>query len=230
MVSSMAGVGRGGLGRGRPFSMVSSRSSVPSSAKYDDWIGISRCVDATRALTVSSPSVGGQSMMIFGNRSTIGATRSLSRKCESISPTSLASSLARAIRDGATQRFGWFVEGRITSSKVTSFSAMASYTLRVTLVTSTYDMVLLACGSRSTRRVGLPRNDSAAARLIAVVVLPTPPFWFAIATIMAGRRRDDSTGASRLHLVLAHIVGVERLQPLLEPLRVPPFRSPVHGL
>ena len=32
--------------------------------------------------------------------------------------------------------------------------------------------------------VGLPRMDRAAARLMAVVVLPTPPFWFAIATIM----------------------------------------------
>ena len=51
-----------GLGRCRTFSMVSSRSSVPSSAKYDDWIGMSRCVAATRALTVSSPRAGGQSM------------------------------------------------------------------------------------------------------------------------------------------------------------------------
>ena len=35
---------------------------MPSSAKYDDWIGISRWVAATSALTVSSPSAGGQSM------------------------------------------------------------------------------------------------------------------------------------------------------------------------
>ena len=53
-----------GFGRARTFSIVSSRSSVPSSAKYDDWIGISRCVAATSALTVSRPSVGGQSMTI----------------------------------------------------------------------------------------------------------------------------------------------------------------------
>jgi len=32
-------------------------------------------------------------------------------------------------------------------------------------------------------RVRLPRKASAAARLMAVVVLPTPPFWFAMATI-----------------------------------------------
>ena len=53
---------RPGFGRCRTFSIVSSRSSVPSSAKYDDWIGISRCVAATSALTVSRPSAGGQSM------------------------------------------------------------------------------------------------------------------------------------------------------------------------
>src|SRR4051794_28287605 len=72
----------------------------------------------------------------------------------------------------------------MTSSNVTSFSAMASYTLRWTVVTSKYDIVLLACGSRSTSRVGLPRSASAAARLIAVVVFPTPPFWLAMATII----------------------------------------------
>ena len=44
--------------------------------------------------------------------------------------------------------------------------------------------MLLACGSRSTRSVRLPRSASAAARLIAVVVLPTPPFWLAMATII----------------------------------------------
>src|SRR2546427_4365295 len=46
------------------------------------------------------------------------------------------------------------------------------------------DIVLFACGSRSMRSVGLPRSARAAARLMAVVVLPTPPFWFAMATII----------------------------------------------
>src|SRR5215510_1709396 len=61
------------------------------------------------------------------------------------------------------------------------------------------DIVLLACGSRSIRSVGLPRRARAAARLMAVVVLPTPPFWFAIATIIGdadckqrrGRRQGE---------------------------------------
>src|SRR4029453_14409350 len=46
------------------------------------------------------------------------------------------------------------------------------------------EMLLLACGSRSMSSVLRPRIASAAARLTAVVVLPTPPFWFAIATII----------------------------------------------
>ena len=37
-------------------------------------------------------------------------------------------------------------------------------------------MVVLACGSRSISRVFFLRWAMAAARLMAVVVLPTPPF------------------------------------------------------
>ena len=39
--------------------------------------------------------------------------------------------------------------------------------------------------------VGLPRSDSAAARLMAVVVFPTPPFWLAMATIIWWRGTHD---------------------------------------
>src|SRR5436190_16944633 len=45
------------------------------------------------------------------------------------------------------------------------------------------EMELLAWGSRSRRSVLLPRRANAAARLMAVVVLPTPPFWLVIAII-----------------------------------------------
>src|SRR5262245_3671610 len=100
------------------------------------------------------------------------------------------------------------------------------------------DSVLLAWGSRSMRSVGLPRSASAAARLIAVVVFPTPPFWLAIATIMLGsegivprgRRfqiadfrcqsdwaigrnliQHSAISIQHLHLVLAHVVRVQAL-------------------
>src|SRR5437868_13996552 len=46
------------------------------------------------------------------------------------------------------------------------------------------EMELLLCGSRSSRRTRRPLCANAAARLIVVVVLPTPPFWLAIAMIV----------------------------------------------
>src|SRR5437588_11998492 len=57
--------------------------------------------------------------------------------------------------------------------------------------------VELACGSRSTSNAGWPASARAAARLIAVVVLPTPPFWLTTAT----------TGIS----VVANILGLASL-------------------
>ena len=40
--------------------------------------------------------------------------------------------------------------------------------------------------------VRLPRMASAAARLMAVVVFPTPPFWLAMATITGEDCSEDS--------------------------------------
>src|SRR6476620_6802770 len=125
-------------------------------------------------------------MTILGYSLRIGSSLSFRRKCASSSPTSFDSSFASAIRDGATQRFGC-VDGTMTSANVHVGSAIASYTLRVIAVTSMYDIVLFACGSRSTSRVLAPRRERAAARLMAVVVFPTPPFWLAIATIISCR-------------------------------------------
>src|SRR3977135_3231187 len=45
----------------------------------------------------------------------------------------------------------------------------------------------LPCGSRSMISTCSPIAASAVPRLIAVVVLPTPPFWFAIAITRGGR-------------------------------------------
>src|ERR1700737_1053565 len=46
-------------------------------------------------------------------------------------------------------------------------------------------IVALPCGSRSIRRTRCPCDARLAARLTAVVVLPTPPFWFATQKIFA---------------------------------------------
>ena len=60
--------------------------------------------------------------------------------------------------------------------EVDSLSTKTSYMLFSAARMSMYDMLLLPCGSRSMSSVGLPRMARAAARLMAVVVLPTPPF------------------------------------------------------
>src|SRR3989339_2282279 len=46
-------------------------------------------------------------------------------------------------------------------------------------------LVALACGSRSTSKTRRSAAAMDAARFTAVVVFPTPPFWFATATIRA---------------------------------------------
>src|SRR5262245_26639341 len=102
--------------------------------------------------------------------------------------------------------------------------------LRVTCGMSRNDIVLLACGSRSMSSVRLPRRASAAAKLMAVVVFPTPPFWLAIATII--RRRENSSAESsrlqrrigpraalRSHLVF-EVVRIEALEPLVQAIGV----------
>src|SRR5439155_12698508 len=57
------------------------------------------------------------------------------------------------------------------------------------------ELVAFACGSRSISKMRWPSSASAAPRLTAVVVFPTPPFWFASATIlMTPRSPDDVAG------------------------------------
>src|SRR3990167_7359002 len=46
-------------------------------------------------------------------------------------------------------------------------------------------VVLFPCGSTSTSSVFFSATASEAPRLTAVVVFPTPPFWLAIAMILA---------------------------------------------
>src|SRR6478752_9948832 len=56
----------------------------------------------------------------------------------------------------------------------------------------------LPCGSMSITKVGSPTAARAVPRLIAVVVLPTPPFWLAT-TRTRGFLGFDMTGAQLSH-------------------------------
>ena len=51
-------------------------------------------------------------------------------------------------------------------------------------------VVALACGSKSTNKVFFAKIAKLAARLIAVVVLPTPPFWLMIEIILVIRIKN----------------------------------------
>ena len=134
-------------------------------------------------------------MTMYEKRCPTTSSRSLRRKWASNSPTRRASSFASAIRAGAIQRFSCG-EGRITSVRAQPSSTMASYTVRTDSSRCTKEIVLLPCGSRSMRRVDLPRSASAEARLMAVVVLPTPPFWLAIATIICRSSNEEDRDAA----------------------------------
>src|SRR6185437_5665898 len=57
-----------------------------------------------------------------------------------------------------------------------------------------YPPVELAWGSQSMRRVLRPSSARAAERLMAVVVLPTPPFWFTTARTFAMKDQDYCGG------------------------------------
>src|ERR1700677_3658529 len=53
--------------------------------------------------------------------------------------------------------------------------------------------VALAWGSQSTRRTLRPSRARQAARLMAVVVLPTPPFWFTTPRILPMGDKSKAT-------------------------------------
>src|SRR6266403_34765 len=56
--------------------------------------------------------------------------------------------------------------------------------MRSGFFTSPSPLVEFDCESQSTSRTGTSAAASEAARLMAVVVLPTPPFWLATAMIL----------------------------------------------
>src|ERR1700690_1017168 len=75
----------------------------------------------------------------------------------------------------------------------------------------------LAWGSQSTSRTFRPSNARQAARLMAVVVFPTPPFWFTMPRILPmaiqgigrrGRRAGSGTVENAAKLWKAHKAGI----------------------
>ena len=91
----------------------------------------------------------------------------------------------RSMSEGATSTFSVPVDSTMSSSESEASSSTLAMETSMSWALRPRPTVRLACGSMSTQRTLLPRSASAPARLMEVVVLPTPPFWLAIAMIRA---------------------------------------------
>ena len=134
--------------------MVSSRSSVPSSAKYDDWIGISRCVAATSALTVSRPErrrAIDDDVRGTARSSVVELVLQAERRVELARHPRLELGERDARRRDRQVRRA--ASARSRRASCTSVSTKTSYMLFVDVAESTNDMLLLPCGSRSMSSV-----------------------------------------------------------------------------
>ena len=136
--------------------------------------------EAHRALRVISPSEGGQSKKIKSKSALTGASAVLSLLSRRSISTSSSSAPARAMFDGRTQTFSYSLS-RITSFAGTEFIITSYADCSSARLLMPSPLVALPCGSMSARRTLYPLSPTAAARLTAEVVLPTPPFWLTIA-------------------------------------------------
>ncbi len=115
------------------------------------------------------------------------ASASRSRRSRPVDPASSTSAPASAIADGITSTPGdvpW-----TTSSARSTPSRRPSYIERSIAARSIPNpLVAFPCGSRSIRRTRSPEMARRLARFTTVVVLPTPPFWFAQAIVRPTQR------------------------------------------
>src|SRR5256885_6842225 len=107
--------------------------------------------------------------------------RARRRRCSrSVIEASSTSAPARSI-DAGTRRIPRTPVGCSASASVASPISTWYVVRRARAGFSPRPEVVLDCGSRSISRTGCPISPSAAPRLMAVVVLPTPPFWLTMA-------------------------------------------------
>src|ERR1044071_5402889 len=84
-------------------------------------------------------------------------------------------------------------------------------------------VLALPCGSRSIIRTRSPTAANAVARLIAVVVLPTPPFWLAIANTCGGVGADSEDDGVTVCFAAEGLAGNVPVLSGLVQSRLPPF-------
>src|SRR4029077_4322003 len=86
-------------------------------------------------------------------------------------------------------------------------------------------LLALPCASRSITRMRRPAAASAVAKLIAVVVLPTPPFWLATAIIRARRAAILARGsASAVAMLTGYLLQAKNDPPRIGTALAKPHR------
>ena len=127
---------------------------------------------------------GGQSMRMKSYSPMTGASALPSLISRPISCSSLTSASVRSSLPGKTAKppsgADMMVSAAVASPSRTSQAEFSS-----SILLMPQPMVALPCGSTSTSSTRRCVAASEAARLTQVVVLPTPPFWFATAMIRA---------------------------------------------
>lgn len=188
-------VGRMSTGSGRPrersiMLAVRTMPARPCTASGSVWVGTISRSQAARALTISTPRVGGQSNSAWSKR---GASASIARARTWPMPLRLALRFSRVASAGCAasshRRPGSTSRSRVAGAG--GGSSKSSNTPRGGGSCGTPSRCPSeACGSRSTSSTRCPRAASRLARASAEVVLPTPPFWLATvqARISAGLR------------------------------------------
>ena len=91
------------------------------------------------------------------------------------------SAAVRSWLEGISERPGVFSSGRITEAASTSPNNTSPVPRWICDFSMPQPMVALPCGSMSISSTLRRVAANEAARFTAVVVLPTPPFWFATA-------------------------------------------------
>ena len=189
MVSKIPSTCNLGLSWRFTFPMVESSCSKPFAGKYSDWTGMIIRSAAAKAFTVSIPKDGWQSIRIWEYCSFILSRywrRMLSRLMAFTSETSIPDSwILAGIK--STPSGWWRIPSPCGIGSSIRICPIASERVNGSWSGCGYPrlIVKLPCGSASTNNTFLPSLASPIPKFVQVVVLPTPPFWFAIAIICA---------------------------------------------
>ena len=201
MVNTIPSIRSSGLAPWRTSRTVRISCDRPSSAKNSHCSGTSTECAATSALIVRRLSDGGQSIRTKSNAKAsmrAGAARHAAESCAFRSPPARYRPMTDRSSRGKARGRSTCV-GRMTSTSVGILDQEVIAGL-VAIVGEARRGRSRRCPAGQGRRAARcgPTSASAAARLIAVVVLPTPPFWLAMARIRGpgGRVGSDTRDTS----------------------------------